>query len=292
MKLASFDIFDTTLIRKCGKPENIFYILAHKLYPDDKAKREDFIAWRKRAPRFATKKIELTLQDIYTAEGINSFGEYDTEFLINKELETETENLVCNPKIVEQINQKRSCGYIIAFISDMYINSDILRKILEEKCKIKHEDKIFVSCETQVRKDSGAMYQFVKKQLSPTLWEHFGDNKYSDVKVAKKYGIKATHIKTNNNTLEQRLEEQSCKTPAFRELSLLAGVSKTARLLNNNSFATIAANYVASAYIPYAKWLIEIARKENIKILYFLSRDSYIIQKIAEQIPHEGIELK
>ena len=40
MKLASFDIFDTTLIRKCGKPGNIFYILAHKLYPSDKAKRE------------------------------------------------------------------------------------------------------------------------------------------------------------------------------------------------------------------------------------------------------------
>ena len=37
MKLASFDIFDTTLIRKCGKPENIFYLLAHKLYPNDKA---------------------------------------------------------------------------------------------------------------------------------------------------------------------------------------------------------------------------------------------------------------
>ena len=47
MKLASFDIFDTTLIRKCGNPENIFYLLAHKLYPTDDAKGADFLQWRK-----------------------------------------------------------------------------------------------------------------------------------------------------------------------------------------------------------------------------------------------------
>ena len=43
MKLASFDIFDTTLIRQCGQPEMIFYLLAQHLYPNDKAKRDDFL---------------------------------------------------------------------------------------------------------------------------------------------------------------------------------------------------------------------------------------------------------
>lgn len=295
MKLASFDIFDTTLIRKCGNPENIFYLLAHKLYPNDKAKREDFIVWRKRTPQIVQKKlkkIELTLLDIYTAEGVTSFNEYDTQTLINKELETERENLVCNPKIVELINRKRNDGYNIAFISDMYINSAVLREILEEKCKINSEDYIYVSCETQARKDSGAMYLHVKNLLEPVIWEHYGDNWYSDIKIARKNGIKATHIETHNNTLEQRLELLSCKLPAFRELSLLTGISKTARLLNDNPYAIIAANYVASAYIPFVKWIIETARKENIETLYFLSRDSYILQEIAESIPHEGIELK
>ena len=31
-KLASFDIFDTVLIRKCGSPENIFYLLSRRIY--------------------------------------------------------------------------------------------------------------------------------------------------------------------------------------------------------------------------------------------------------------------
>lgn len=295
MKLASFDIFDTTLIRKCGKPENIFYILAHKLYPNDKAKREDYIVWRKRAPQLVQKKlkkIELTLQDIYTDEGVISYDEYDIQTLINKELETETENLTSNPSIADLINQKRRDGYKIAFISDMYIDSATLRKILEKQCQIKPEDNIFVSCEIQARKDSGLLYQYVKQQLNPKIWEHYGDNRYSDVKIAKKNGIKATHVGTHNNTLEQRLEQFATSNPAFKELSLLTGISKTARLQNNNPFATIAANYVASAYVPFVKWMLDIAKKENIKTLYFLSRDSYILQKIAESIPHDGIELK
>ena len=295
MKLASFDIFDTTLIRKCGKPENIFYILAHKLYPNDKAKREDFIAWRRRAPRVVQKKLnktELTLQDIYTADGVLSFNEYDVQTLINKELETETGNLISNPSITELINQKRREGYNIAFISDMYIDRLTLRKILEKQCQIKSEDCVFVSCEVQARKDSGAIYQYVKQKINPQIWEHYGDNQYSDVKIAKKNGIKATHVGTHNNTLEQRLEQLASQNPAFKELSLLTGISKTARLQNNNPFATIAANYVASAYVPFVKWIFEIAKKENIKTLYFLSRDSYILQKIAESIPHDDIELK
>ena len=295
MKLASFDIFDTTLIRKCGKPGNIFYILAHKLYPNDSAKREDFLLWRKRAPKIVQKKLkkaELTLQDIYSAEGVISFNEYDVQTLINKELETERENLVCNPKIAEIINQKRNDGYNIAFISDMYLDSNILREILEEKCNIYSEDYIYVSCETQARKDSGAMYLHVKNLLKPVIWEHYGDNWYSDIKIARKNGIKARYIETHNNTLEQRLEQISCKLPAFRDLSILAGISRTARLLNNNPYATIAANYVASTYIPFVKWIIDIAKKEDIKTLYFLSRDSYILQKIAESIPHDDIELK
>ncbi len=295
MKLASFDIFDTTLIRKCGNPENIFYLLANKLYPNDKAKREDFIVWRKRAPQIVQKKlkkIELTLHDIYTAEGVVSFNEYDVQTLINKELETETENLTSNPSITELINQKRRDGYKIAFISDMYIDSLTLRKILEKQCQIKPEDNVYVSCEIQARKDSGLLYQYVKQQLNPKIWEHYGDNRYSDVKIAQKNGIKATLVDTHNNTLEQRLEQLASQNPAFKELSLLTGISKTARLQNNNPFATIAANYVASAYVPFVKWIFEIAKKENIKTLYFLSRDSYILQKIAESIPHDEIELK
>ena len=295
MQLASFDIFDTTLIRKCGKPENIFYLLAHKLYPNDTAKREDFIVWRKRAAAKMSKelkKVELTLFDIYKEKGVTSFSEYSIEELVALEIETEKENLIANPSVAEIINKKRVEGYQIAFISDMYIGSTELRHILNKERCIEAEDKIYVSCEIQARKDSGLLYKHVKEELSPKHWEHYGDNLYSDIKIAKKNGIKAITIKTHSNSLEHRLEAISCSQPALRELSVIAGISRCARIIGNNPYAAIAANYVASTYIPFVKWTIETARKEGIKTLYFLSRDSYILLKIAESLPHEGIEFK
>lgn len=295
MKLASFDIFDTTLIRKCGKPENIFYLLAHKLYPNDTAKREDFIVWRKRAAAKMSKelkKVELTLFDIYKEKGVTSFSEYSIEELVALEIETEKENLIANPSVAEIINKKRVEGYQIAFISDMYIGRTELRHILNKERCIEAEDKIYVSCEIQARKDSGLLYKHVKEELNPKHWEHYGDNLYSDIKIAKKNGIKAITIKTHSNSLEHRLEALSCSQPALRELSVIAGISRCARIIGNNPYATIAANYVASTYIPFVKWTIETARKEGINTLYFLSRDSYILLKIAESLPHEGIELK
>ena len=88
MKLASFDIFDTTLIRKCGKPENVFYILAHKLYPSDRAKREDFLLWRKKAESEARRQApgkDVTIDDIYRREKLKGFDEYSKKELIEAE---------------------------------------------------------------------------------------------------------------------------------------------------------------------------------------------------------------
>lgn len=51
MKLASFDIFDTTLIRKCGVPENIFYLLSKYLYPENPILQNSFFLWRREAEK-------------------------------------------------------------------------------------------------------------------------------------------------------------------------------------------------------------------------------------------------
>ena len=74
MKLASFDIFDTTLIRRCGKPENIFYLMAERLYPNDKVAQDGFVEWRKKRPmvvssmrneKLGMRNVEVGLEEIY-----------------------------------------------------------------------------------------------------------------------------------------------------------------------------------------------------------------------------------
>lgn len=295
MKLASFDIFDTTLIRKCGKPENIFYILAHKLYPNDKAKRDDFLLWRKDAENEARRRnpgMDVTIEDIYSSEELCGFAEYTPTQLTEAEKSVEAENLISNPTIKETIDKKRKDGYTICFISDMYMPGDFLKEVLEREDCIKSDEFVYVSCEWNARKSNGALYKKLKEQLQPQEWEHFGDHLVSDYKMAKRHGIKATKVKTDftiaeNGSILPRSDRR------HYESSILAGLSRAARIhLGNDAYTTIAADFVAPAYIPYVHFVIETARERGIKTLYFLSRDSYILQQIAEQLPHDGIELR
>lgn len=294
MKLASFDIFDTTLIRKCGKPENIFYLLAHKLYPNDKAKREDFLRWRKKAENKAIGRKpdrDVTIDDIYDSEELKGFNEYSKNDLIEAEKQAEAEQLIANPAIRNVINQKRGEGYTICFISDMYLPSDFLKQMLERENCIKNNEEVYVSCEWNARKSNGTLYRKLKEELNPAKWEHFGDHPVSDVKKARKAGIKSTMVNTAFNSAENSAI-RSLSSQKHYESSILAGYSRAARIRFGNAYASLAADFVAPAYISYIHWVIERSKEESIKRLYFLSRDSYILQKIAEELPHEGIELK
>ena len=206
MKLASFDIFDTTLIRKCGKPENIFYILAHKLYPSDRAKREDFLLWRKKAESEARRQApgkDVTIDDIYSSDKLKGFDEYSKKELIEAEKNIETEQLIANPAIREVINKKREEGYTICFVSDMYLPSTTLKEVLAREGCIKEDEQVYVSCEWNARKSNGTLYKRLKEKLLPEKWEHYGDHPISDIKVARKNGIKATTVDTAFNSAEE-----------------------------------------------------------------------------------------
>lgn len=296
MTLASFDIFDTVLIRKCGRPGNIFHLLAQKLYPKQEGKREDFIIQRIKAEGIAIqelKKHDLRLSDIYSTTIWNSFPEYSPAQLIEAEKETESENLIANPNVKSIIEKCRAEGKTICFISDMYLDSEFLAQILKREGCLVGNEKVYVSCEEEARKSTGTLYDKVRGHLTPTYWEHYGDHPISDVKRAREKGIIATRINTAFTESEKTLTDNS-KRHNY-ELSCLAGLQRTARITNgNNAYSALAADFVAPAYIPYVQFVLEKAKEQGIKRLYFLSRDSYILQKIAEckQSKFPEIELK
>ena len=102
IKLVSFDIFDTTLIRKCGIPNNVFYILSKKLFPNNISLQNDFYNWRIHVEdsyyRINTK-VEPNLYHLYKLLPIHFGRFYCTKEIIELELETELDNLVANSEI-------------------------------------------------------------------------------------------------------------------------------------------------------------------------------------------------
>ena len=175
----------------------------------------------------------------------------------------------------------------------MYLDSKFLAQILKREGCLAGNEKVYVSCEEGARKSTGALFDKVRNYINPTHWEHYGDHPVSDVKRAKEKGINATLIDTAFTESEKHLADNS-KQHGY-ELSCLAGLQRVARITNgHNAYSTLAADFVSPAYIPYVQFVLEKAKELGIKRLYFLSRDSYILQKIAEQMQggYPGIELK
>lgn len=280
MRLASFDIFDTTLLRRCGRPEAVWNALAENLFPEEMDLQEAFVVWRKNAQG-------ETLDEKY--DGIDSsflyFSEIDKKGMMQAEEAVERSMLILNPSVCRLIEQRRAEGFRIAFISDMYLSSQFLRQVLESYGCCQAEDVVFVSCEHHARKDTGALYEVVRQALHPSEWLHYGDNLRSDVKMARRKGIRAVHINTSYNDVENACVQVS---PA------MAALSRRYRLeQEKDEFAGFAADFVVPAYLPYVIYVLREARRMGIKKLYFLSRDSYILLKAALALSKEseGLEL-
>lgn len=280
MRLASFDIFDTTLLRRCGRPEAVWNALAENLFPEEMDLQEAFVVWRRNAQG-------ETLEEKY--DGIDSsflyFSGIDKKEMMQAEEAVERAMLILNPSVCRLIEQRRAEGYRIAFISDMYLSSQFLRQVLESYGCCQAADAVFVSCEHHARKDTGALYEVVRQALHPSEWLHYGDNLRSDVKMARRKGIRAVHINTSYNDVENACVQVS---PA------MAALSRRYRLeQEKDEFAGFAADFVVPAYLPYVIYVLREARRMGIRKLYFLSRDSYILLKAAQTLSKEaeGLEL-
>lgn len=298
MKLASFDIFDTTLVRKCGAPDNIFYLLSKRIYPQNQALQNSFFQWRKEAEQKAMIRLKdnyLKLEDIYTEFDTVSFPGWNVAQLITMETELEFAELVAVDEIKQLILKKRNEGYTICFISDMYLPERVLKsKLLEEGCA-DIGDKVFVSCEYRATKSEGTLYEIVRKNFDPiTLWEHYGDNAYSDYKKAAKRGIKATLVHTDYTSVEQFILSSSAFFPFYSDLSVLVGLQRATRLSLQKKGDNIdnATDFIASLYYPYIDFIFKKAKDLGITKLHFLSRDGYILYKIAEVVQKRYPEIK
>lgn len=290
MKLATFDIFDTTLIRRCGRPETVPHLVAERLWPGNSMRHTEYVNVRRQAS--AQCGEDASIKDIYVQPGFTHFPEYTAEQIMHAEMTVESEMLTANPIIREKIDRLRNEGWSIKFLSDMYLGADFLSGILRREGCLKDGDEVIVSCEANARKDNGRLYVKVQEMYHPTRWIHFGDNSRSDYKMARKHGVKAELVDFGFTSIEQRLNHQAGKTADGWKMWLLTGASHTARIKNLlDPAGTLAADYIAALYIPFVLWVLDWARKNGIGRLHFLSRDGYIMQKIAEVAGYDDIEL-
>ena len=284
--VVSFDIFDTIIKRDCSKPKQVFDMMERKLASINTSFR-GFAYNRVKAEQEARDKSireEITLDDIYAELRLHYFEE---EIKILQKEEIEFEKAVCHrSRHMEQVyeyciqSKKR-----IVFISDMYLPLTVVKEIMES-AGLKNYEKIYLSCECFATKQKGSLYDYVIKDLGISSREiiHIGDNFRSDVIEARKHGISSISIKkivysnmiyNPNKIIEKEHVDEYRSIVSFidnhisREMSYFrqAGYEMEGPLL-----------------MGFSKWLKEKLEENEIKKVFFLSRDGQIMKKAYDKI--------
>ena len=195
--IISFDVFDTLLKRDVMNPTDVFDLMERDLRERKKLYIHNFADKRREAEqkaRIAKPDREITLKDIY--------GYISCDDDVRKELmemECQMELALSAPNIPVQqlyevcLEQRKK----ILFLSDMYLPSDVVRKLLEKNGYT--EGILYVSAESGFTKKSGELFTYVQKKESIDVkrWCHVGDHILSDYLVPKRMRISSCLIDRN-----------------------------------------------------------------------------------------------
>lgn len=296
--LYSFDIFDTIITRNTATPEGIFALMQYELQHDSKYAcfdeyiKNNFYVLRTNSERLARENFcrrgveEITLQQIYMCMATTGrINDHDTELLMDLELRVEWDNIIGISANIDIIHKLLDKGGRVVFLSDMYLSAKQISKLLAKVDERLLELEIMVSSDVGLTKCTGNLYKYVHNQLGIEYkaWQHYGDNWQSDVLNPLKYGIKAKRYLYPELTVAERILLCN-EADVFMQLSI--GNSRNCRLGGSvkNQAWMVGSSSVAPILVTYVQWILECAKKQKITRLYFIARDGYILQRIADEL--------
>lgn len=288
IKLVTFDIFDTCLVRASGNPDSVFRLLARKVITTGaKGDILDFIKIRKDGEYYARMSIksEVTLEEIYEHCNFTSLSKMSNNDIMHFEMEVEKDVLLPVDRIKKIISRHRKQGVRIGFISDMYLPATFIKSILVENCLYEEGDLLFVSSESKKTKARGTLYKLLKDQCPEArlgVWIHYGDNLRSDWLNSIKAG--AFPIRVNHRKNDYEIIDLKRFIPFINtNITISNSISKSLRLAGpSNHYYSFAVDVIAPIYVPFVWDILSKAKKNNISDLFFFARDSLIFYEIAK----------
>lgn len=276
----SFDIFDTLLLRPYIDPQELWKVLEEQEHAVGYAKarkKADAQTYRECIARGG----ETTIEAAY-----NLIPQW--KHLMQKEMELERKVLCVNPEMKALWDECGKEGKKRVIVSDMYLSSDFLKKVLVEN-GIEGWDGFYLSRDYDCRKSSGNLFEIMLKDqnVKPEDVLHIGDNMESDVEQPMKLGIHAEHY----SKISERFSD-IC--PFARHIDQrLAGALALGwhkfQYENPNATYWNRLGFTMGGVLGYlyVKWIVETSKRLGINRLMFVARDGYIWQKICNELYHE-----
>ena len=294
----SFDIFDTLITRTTATPQGIFALMSDKLRRERESSGlddyiiENFYELRMHSEEFARQVArhrqieEVTLIDIYEAMATTGCLNQDQiAYLCRLEQETELANTVGVSANITRLKSILQEGERVVLISDMYLPQQTIRQMLCQADNVFQTIPLYVSSECGKRKTTGNLYRYVqeKEGIDTENWIHIGDNRYQDMEVSYKLGIRPELFPKRELTdFEQRVLNSG---KGDSRLEIMIGTASREEMVSEKPEAyVIGYRYVGPVLYCYAEWIVDQAMKKGIHRLYFIARDGYLIKKVVDII--------
>lgn len=280
--VVSFDIFDTLLFRPFSEPADLFYFLGERLGLSDI--RRIRMEQEQRARRECYKEkghYEAAFDEIWAvmeqktgipaAQGMGLEEELEEEFCY------------ANPFMKRVFEELKARGKQIICISDMYLPSVFLRKLLKRN-GYADIHKVYVSCEYGKNKADGGLYRLVREEFPiKTAFVHCGDNVHSDVKMAKKCGFASLYYpNVNRMALSFRPYDMSPMVGgAYR------GIVDTCLYQGERNYTPeyeYGFIYGGLFVLGYCRFIHEYCTCCGVEKLLFLSRDGDILKQVYDKL--------
>ena len=294
IKIHSFDVFDTALIRLVGDPRSMFLLLGRRLAAMSLivSTPEAFARTRVEAYRQARLSLgeKVTLPAIYAVLGEwLDLTEMRWSKLMELEQALEGELLRPVPRVRDKISQARKDGRV-AFVSDTYFSSTFIQGQLAHHGLWNDDDKCYVSCANGRAKATGALFHELIRDAggAENVSSHIGNSLGADVHGAARAGLRAEYFASGNpNRYERILETYASLTEGLT--SVMAGASRFARLslhapsAREETIRDVSASVISPAMAGYVLWMLNRAKKLGLRRLYFISRDGQTLREVAQK---------
>lgn len=295
IKTVAFDIFDTLLLRPLLDPESVKRLTAQRVDPSI---GEKYLRYRAVAEARAREKAgrDITTAEIFDELGRLSGIEKGTLLALRqREEETEFASVAPRPQSIALLRYAKRLGKRVVLLSDMFLPQPVITAMLQ-KVGILQWDKLYLSGEIGVRKDSGQLYELAlrEEQLLPEQMLMIGDNERSDVQIPGDMGMGLMHMLKpvdlarglpHWNRLVEHVRAQGDLSAELalglllrRNFSKIAFGTYRPTAFSQGSAELLGYNVIGPLLTHFVTWLRERAQRDGIDRLYFLAREGKLLK--------------
>lgn len=316
IKVVSFDIFDTLILRPFFQPIDLFYILDvrvnHLMNISDKINIKDIrieseILARKKKHLVFPMQEEISLDEIY--ECFKELTGFDSERINSiKLLEIGLEKKYCVARCYakEIFDLALYLNKRVIITSDMYLPEAVIGDILSKNGYLGIE-KLYLSSSINLTKSTGNLYTYILKDLciEPSEVLHIGDNPHSDIEMAESKGLATFNLPKTVELLSNQFGEVYSGESILKIFNSSINYRRkfgTYDYFGTRTLLAMVANKIFdNPYVPFninsdfnadpriigyyclglhlyaiADWLIDNASRAKYNNINFMARDGYL----------------